>query len=59
MLLNPDRIHVEDLVEGRRLKNRDDDHGNERVDDAPLGRSESIALVLAPLHARRQVAVSI
>src|SRR5437899_8570124 len=59
MLLNPDRIHVEDLIERRRLEDGDDHHGDERADDAPLGGRESSALELAPFHSRRQVTVSI
>src|SRR5947208_1078508 len=33
MLLNPDGIHVEHLIERRRLEDGDDHHGNERADD--------------------------
>src|SRR4051812_30597869 len=33
MMLNPNGIHVEDLVERGRLKDRDDDHEDEREDN--------------------------
>ena len=59
MLLNPDRIHVEDLIERRRLEDGDDHHYDERIHDAPLGCAESSALEFAPPHARWQVAVSV
>ena len=59
MLLNPDRIHVEHLIERRRLEDGDDHHGNERADDAPLGSRESSAFELPPLHSRRQVTISV
>src|SRR5439155_22411719 len=60
VLLNPDRTHVEDLTVGDGLEDRDNHDGDESNDDAPLGCSESrSALVLAPFHARRQVAISV
>src|SRR2546430_1115847 len=59
MLLNPDRIHIEDLIERRRLEDGDDHHGDERVNDAPLAGRESGTLELPPLHSRRQAAVSV
>src|SRR6266496_1960674 len=59
MLLNPDRIHVEDLIERRRLEDGNDHYGDERVNDALLAGRESSALELAPLHSRRQVTVSV
>src|SRR5438309_1487265 len=59
MLLNPDRIHVEDLIERRRLEDCNDHYGDERVNDALLGGRESSPFELAPLHSRRQVAVSV
>src|SRR5437762_6998253 len=59
MLLNPDRIYVEDLIERRRLEDGDDHHGDERIYDAALAGREPSALELAPLHSRWQVAVSV
>src|SRR5204863_3460105 len=56
---NPDRIHVEDLIERRRLEDGDDHHGDERKNDAALGGGESSAFELTPLHSRRQVTVSV
>src|SRR5438270_11905977 len=59
MLLNPDRIHVEDLIERRRLKDCNDHYGDERVNDALLDGRESSPFELPSLHSRRQVAVSV
>src|SRR5438270_2872934 len=59
MLLNPDRIHVEDLIERRRLEDCNDHYGDERVNDALLDGRESSPFELPSLHSRRQVAVSV
>src|SRR4029077_5800484 len=59
MLLDPDRVHVEDLIESDRLENRDKHHRDQREDDASLDRGESSTLELASFHSRRQIPVSV
>src|SRR5436190_4314995 len=59
MLLNPDRIDVEHLIERRRLEDANDHHCDECVNDPPLANRESSAFELPPRHSRRQIAVSI
>ena len=59
MLLNPDRIDVEHLIERRRLEDANDHHCDECVNDPPLANRESSAFELPPRHSRRQIAVSV